>query len=285
MKKSFFNKTKKLTAIALGAALMLSMSGCGDDKDNTSETTAEATTEASSKVILDDENVTMEENNDKVILTTKNPNSLWYTETYETTVVDVEILEEAGICTFTITPKEEGFCSVDIIGETADAKSIYPINFEVDKDLNLTSTFYSPEIFELEADDSVEEVIIDEDLNEIITASIDAMGPGNYPDPYMARPIDITSTDDMLYVLGVENVNGLEKGAVVEPMMSSVAFSLAVLKFDTADNANNASSILYDAAPEEKWVCVLPEGVFTKIVDENYLIVFMGPQASIEGLK
>lgn len=129
------------------------------------------------------------------------------------------------------------------------------------------------------------EVTVDEDLNTIFNDSIATIGAGNYPDPYMIRPIDMSSTDDMLYVLGVENVTGMEKGAVMEPMMSSIAFSLVVLKFDTADNASSAAQTLYDAAPQQKWVCVLPEGVFTKVIYDTYLIVFMGPQSSIDALK
>jgi len=129
------------------------------------------------------------------------------------------------------------------------------------------------------------EVTIDEDLNTIFNDSIAAIGAGNYPDPYMIRPIDMSSSDDMLYVLGVENVTGMEKGAVMEPMMSSIAFSLVVLKFDNADNASSAAQTLYDAAPQQKWLCVMPEGVFTKVIDDTYLIVFMGPQSSIDALK
>lgn len=189
MKKTFFNKSKRILALALTISFSFSLYGCGNDED---KTTTEATTET--------------------------------TQAEETT-------------------------------QAPDTAT----------DLG--------------------EVTIDEDLNTIFNDSIAAIGAGNYPDPYMIRPIDMSSSDDMLYVLGVENVTGMEKGAVMEPMMSSIAFSLVVLKFDNADNASSAAQTLYDAAPQQKWLCVMPEGVFTKVINDTYLIVFMGPQSSIDALQ
>lgn len=283
MKKIFSNKTKRIIALSLTLALSFSLYGCGsDDKKSSNENT---TQEVSNTPICDDENLLIEEKDNKVVITSKDTSSIWYLDTYETTIIDVEISENVGIYTFTVSPKEEGFASIDVIGETAEHKVIYPISFEVDNDLNIVTTFNSFEFFQFEEDTGTTETTIDEDLNTIFNDAIATMGAGNYPDPYMIRPIDMSSSDDMLYVLGVEKVTGMEKGAVMEPMMSSVAFSLVVLKFDNADNANSAAQTLYDAAPQQKWVCVLPEGVFTKVVNDTYLIVLMGPLASIDALQ
>lgn len=280
MKNSLISYTKKCASIALAFTLAISLCGCGKDKKETETTT---TQEAESNVICDDERLSIVDEGNKVVITTKDTSSIWYADTYETEVVELTITEDVGIYTFTISPKTEGYAAVDIIGEGAENRVIYPISFDVDKDLNMATTFNSFEFFQFE--DSAETPGIDEDLNTIMQDSIDAMGTGNYPDPYMVRPIDMASTDDMLYTLGVESVTGMEKAAIMEPMMSSIAFSLAVVKFDSADNATAAATTLYDSAPQDKWVCVLPEGVFTKVVDDTYLIVLMGPQASIDALK
>ncbi len=283
MKKTYINITKKAFVLSLFFSLVFTLYGCGNDdkKSPNSNTTKEET----NNIICDDENLLIEEKDNKVIITSKDTSSIWYLDTYETNIVDIEITEDVGIYTFTVSPKEEGFVSVDIIGETTENKVIYQVSFEVDKDLNMVTTFSNFEFFQFDEDPETNEVTIDEDLNTIFNDAIATMGSGNYPDPYMIRPIDMSSTDDMLYVLGVENVNGMEKGAVMEPMMSSIAFSLVVLKFDNADNAGTAAQSLYDAAPQEKWVCILPEGVFTKVVNDTYLIVFMGPQTSIDALQ
>ena len=148
-----------------------------------------------------------------------------------------------------------------------------------------TTELETSEDMPAEPDVSEPIVSVDEDLNSIIEDSKNAIGQGNYPEPLDVRAIDMTSTDDMMYILGIESLQGMEKGAVAEPMMSSVAFSLAVIKFDSADNASAAASSLPNTAPTEKWLCVMPETVMAKVVNDNYVVFFMGPQTSADALK
>lgn len=90
---------------------------------------------------------------------------------------------------------------------------------------------------------------------------------------------------DMEYNLGTTELPGLEAGAVSNPMMSSIAHSICVLRFDTNENAVAAANTLLKTAPVAKWVCVSAEKIGTSVVDEVYVIFVMSTSEIVDALN
>lgn len=106
-----------------------------------------------------------------------------------------------------------------------------------------------------------------------------------YNSSVTTMPIDIADKDSMNFYLGVEELDGLQSAACSEPMMSSIAHSVVALKFDNADDANTAAETLKQTAPIQKWVCVEPAAVTTRVVYNTYVIFSMSSVDFINNLN
>lgn len=87
------------------------------------------------------------------------------------------------------------------------------------------------------------------------------------------------------YVLGVGSLDGLEYAGVSEPMMTSSAYSLVVLKFDTNENAEKAVPILKENAPINKWICVQADAVGVNVVKDTYVVFVMGSVETVNEIE
>lgn len=77
------------------------------------------------------------------------------------------------------------------------------------------------------------------------------------------QEIDITDADMVQYVTGLENGNDLEYAVVSEPMMSSQAYSLVLVKVKNGVNANDVAKTMNENVDIRKWICVSAEKVYT----------------------
>lgn len=133
-------------------------------------------------------------------------------------------------------------------------------------------------------DSKKSEPAVDITAEELITKVYENTDAELYNQSVSTMPIDIEDTDSMLYYLGVESLDGLQSAAVSEPMMSSIAHSVVALKFDSADAANAAASSLKDTAPVQKWLCVMPDAVTTKVVFNTYVVFCMSSTDFVNNL-
>lgn len=76
------------------------------------------------------------------------------------------------------------------------------------------------------------------------------------------QEIDITDADMVQYVTGLENGNDLEYAVVSEPMMSSQAYSLVLVKVKNGVNADNVAKTMNENINIRKWICVSAEKVY-----------------------
>ena len=107
---------------------------------------------------------------------------------------------------------------------------------------------------------------VDITVEQLIDKVYENTDASMYNQTVQTESIDLTDKDSMNYYLGVDDLSGLESAAYSEPMMSSIAHSVVALKFDNAENAKAAAASLKESAPVQKWVCVEPAAVTTKVV-------------------
>lgn len=281
--------------------LTLGLVGCGQEKEPTPDTTIDEVVESTTPEVEIEtpevENPEEDSNTEETgivvsdyidyklvdgILTVKllSDTYVWDYYTYDMPNVNVEVNEDAPYMIYTITGVEAGNeIPFDIIGTFGSTQLSSIMTLTVTEDLKVEYS-YEELVVDIETP-TVEEITIDEDLNAITQSALTGLGDTVYLDALATRPLNMEDTYDMDYCLGTSTLTGLESGAVTEPMMSSNAFSLIVLKFDSNENATAAKESLLKTAPIEKWICVIPDDTRTVVVKDTYVVFLMGSMDQI----
>lgn len=76
-------------------------------------------------------------------------------------------------------------------------------------------------------------------------------------------PINTAEVDTVKYMTGLDNVDGVEYVVVSEPMMSSQAYSLVLVKVKDGANVEEIAKTMNDNIDTRKWLCVTAEKVYT----------------------
>ena len=77
------------------------------------------------------------------------------------------------------------------------------------------------------------------------------------------QEIDVTDIDTVQYVTGLDNANDLEYAVVSEPLISSQAYSLILVKVKDGVDANAVAKKMNDNINLAKWICVSAERAYT----------------------
>lgn len=215
----------------------------------------------------------------KMVIKAKNDEYTWIN--YDDGFLNVEVNEEVPYAIYTVAGTEAATTAINLIGDYQDNRISYLVYLTVNEDLTISSEYtVDSAIIELEQEDTNQAVNVDEDLSVIASKTLSGIPEDQIPAFVETRMIDMNNTNELEYMIGKERLAGLEKLAVSESMMTSTAFSIVTLKFDTNDNAKAAAKTLLTSAPKEKWVCVIPEVVKTRVVNDTYVVLFMGFKSS-----
>ena len=79
----------------------------------------------------------------------------------------------------------------------------------------------------------------------------------------MTMPVDITDVDSVKYMTGLENVENVEFAVVSEPMMSSQAYSMVLVKAKDGADVDEMAKSMNENIDERKWICVTAEKIYT----------------------
>lgn len=79
----------------------------------------------------------------------------------------------------------------------------------------------------------------------------------------MTQTVDITDVDAVKSITGLDNANDLEYVVASEPMMTSQAYSLVLVKVKDGVDANSIAKTMNENVDERKWICVTAEKVYT----------------------
>lgn len=219
-------------------------------------------------------------------VTTNSTEYNWIHDEVDESWLKVEKLEKEetdALDVYTLTPMVDGPAFIGFTGTSMEDETnsfVYYVDLLSNPEEGITFMVTPPTVDDTIIEEDILPIVADETLSSKIAAVEEkvkeTVGEDNM---FMVavRDVDLTNADDMSYVLGVSELEGLQKGVVSEPMMSSIAYSLVVLEFDTNENATLACETLETNAPIGKWVCVEPETVVTKVVEDKYVYFFMGP--------
>ena len=270
------------------------MSGCGDKKpaegtETTNEVTSESTESTTSEVKVTEESTEIEDTNEinvseyvtesivdgKLVIKAKNVDTAW--QQFNDGFVEVTEETDGEYTIFTVTGTEASSTSINLIGDIGTNRISYLVMLDVKEDLTIDEGYEVDSFVSDMSDMDVPEIpAAEEDLDTLINDTLAALGEENIPGMLATRPVNLEDKDDTAFVLGVESLDGLNSAAVSEPMMTSVAFQLVALRFDDNASAEAAAKQLIETAPTTKWICVEPEEVKTKVVNDTYVLFFMG---------
>ena len=79
----------------------------------------------------------------------------------------------------------------------------------------------------------------------------------------MTQRIDINDADAVKSFTGLDNSENIEYAVVSEPMMSSQAYSLVLVKTKEGTDSNEMAKLINENVDERKWICVSAEKIYT----------------------
>ena len=79
----------------------------------------------------------------------------------------------------------------------------------------------------------------------------------------MTQELDMTDTETVKYFTGLENIDNVEYVVASEPMMTSQAYSLVLVKVKDGVNADAVAKTMNENINTRKWICVTAEKVYT----------------------
>lgn len=79
----------------------------------------------------------------------------------------------------------------------------------------------------------------------------------------MTQEIDVTDADMVKYVTGLDSTENVEYVVASEPMMSSQAYSLVLVKVKDGVDANSIAKTMNENIDERKWICVTAEKIYS----------------------
>ena len=79
----------------------------------------------------------------------------------------------------------------------------------------------------------------------------------------MTMPVDVTDADAVKAYTGLDNADKIEYAVASEPMMTSQAYSLILVKVKDGVDADAIAKSMNENVDERKWICVTAEKVYT----------------------
>ena len=79
----------------------------------------------------------------------------------------------------------------------------------------------------------------------------------------MTQAIDVTDSDAVKYITGLDNADDVEYVVASEPMMTSQAYSLVLVKVKDGANIEEMAKTMNENIDARKWICVTAEKIYT----------------------
>ena len=79
----------------------------------------------------------------------------------------------------------------------------------------------------------------------------------------MTQELDMTDAETVKYFTGLENIDNVEYVVASEPMMTSQAYSLMLVKVKDGADANSIAKEMNENVDERKWICVTAEKIYS----------------------
>ena len=79
----------------------------------------------------------------------------------------------------------------------------------------------------------------------------------------MTQELDMTDAETVKYFTGLKNIDNVEYVVASEPMMTSQAYSLMLVKVKAGADANSIAKTMNENVDERKWICVTAEKIYS----------------------
>lgn len=109
---------------------------------------------------------------------------------------------------------------------------------------------------------NLEQINTAEDLTALIEKIYEGQDKEMIPSTVQTQVIDITDEESVKYVTGLESAKDVEFVAVSEPMITSQAYSLVLVKVKDGVNANEIAKTMSENINTRKWICVSAEKLY-----------------------
>lgn len=96
----------------------------------------------------------------------------------------------------------------------------------------------------------------------------------------MTMPVDTTDADSVKYMTGLENAENVEFAVVSEPMMSSQAYSMVLVKAKDGADVDEMAKSMNEDIDERKWICVTAEKIYTATSGNVICLIMSNPDTA-----
>ena len=96
----------------------------------------------------------------------------------------------------------------------------------------------------------------------------------------MTMPVDTTDAESVKYLTGLENGENVEFAVVSEPMMSSQAYSMVLVKAKNGADVDAMAKSMNENIDERKWICVTAEKIYTATSGNVICLVMSNPDTA-----
>ena len=117
-----------------------------------------------------------------------------------------------------------------------------------------------------------EEFVIELSAMETLLNSIVEIQPVEFMG--MAAPVDLTDADAVLYMTGLESVEGVTEAASFEPMIGSIPFSMVAVQVAEGADAEAVAEAMKNGIDTRKWICVEANDLMV-VTHENVVLLVM----------
>lgn len=134
----------------------------------------------------------------------------------------------------------------------------------------------------VEEDEELEKNVLQISSAEDLTALVDKIYEGLTIEMpmLMSQTVDITDTDAVNYVTGLENADDVEYIVESAPMMTSQAYSLVLVKVKDGANVEKVAKEMNEKIDARKWICVTAEKVYTTSSENVVCLVMSNEQTA-----
>ena len=96
----------------------------------------------------------------------------------------------------------------------------------------------------------------------------------------MTQELDMTDAETVKYFTGLENIDGVEYVVASEPMMTSQAYSLMLVKVKDGVDADAIAKTMNENVDERKWICVTAEKIYSVASGDVVCLVMSNPDTA-----
>lgn len=101
-----------------------------------------------------------------------------------------------------------------------------------------------------------------EDLTAVINKIYEGQPKDTIPPSVQSQIIDVTDEETVKYVTGLETAKDIDFVVSSEPMISSQAYSLVLVKVKDGVNANEVAKTMSENINTSKWICITAEKLY-----------------------